>query len=99
MEVHSEKDLEHAVESRALVIGINNRNLRTLRVDLSNAERLLAKAPRQGITCVVESGIKLPSELPHLMELGAHAVLIGETFMRAEDPEKVVKEFTQACLK
>ena len=99
VEAHDERDLERAVEAKAPVIGINNRNLRTLRVDLSNAEKLLAKAPKKGFTFVVESGIKLPSELPHLKALGAHAVLIGETFMRADDPEKTVKEFAQACRK
>ena len=84
---------------RRLVIGINNRNLRTLRVDPLNAEKLLAKIPKKGVTLVVESGIKSSEELPRLKEQGAHAVLIGETFMRAEDPEKMVKEFTQACQK
>jgi indole-3-glycerol phosphate synthase len=99
VEVHDDRDLEEALAAQATIIGINNRNLRTLRVDLHNAERLLVKVPKKGITLVVESGIKSPSELPHLKALGAHAVLIGETFMRAEDPEKTVKEFAQACQK
>ena len=99
VEVHDENDLDQALQAQASVIGINNRNLRTLRVDTSNAERLLSKAPKQGITFVVESGIKSPSELPRLKLLGAHAVLIGESLMRAEDPEKLTKEFVQACRK
>jgi indole-3-glycerol phosphate synthase len=99
VEVHNELEFELALQSGARVIGINNRDMRTLRVDCSNAERLLAKAPKSGVTYVVESGIKESSELPRLKRLGAHAVLIGETFMRAEDPEKVVKEFAQACRK
>jgi len=99
VEVHDETQLIHAVESGARVIGINNRDLRTLRVDCSNAARLLSKAPKRGVTLVIESGIKASSELPKLKELGAHAVLIGETFMRAEDPESIVKEFAQACRK
>jgi len=99
VEVHEERDLDQALEAGARVIGINNRNLRTLRVDLATAEKLLAKAPKKGVTLVVESGIKSSAELPHLKMLGAHAVLIGETFMRADDPEKIVKEFAQACQK
>jgi indole-3-glycerol phosphate synthase len=99
VEVHDEEELLHALQSGARVIGINNRDLRTLRVDCSNAAKLLAKAPKRGVTLVIESGIKASSELPKLKALGAHAVLIGETFMRAEDPEKIVKEFAQACRK
>jgi indole-3-glycerol phosphate synthase len=99
VEVHNEQDLHQALEAGAPVIGINNRDLRTLRVDPSTAEKLLLKAPIKDVTWVVESGIKSPAELPRLQQLGAHAVLIGETFMRAEDPEKTVKEFAQACQK
>ena len=64
-----------------------------------DAEKLLAKIPKHGFTLVVESGIKSSSELPLLKQLGAHAVLIGETFMRADDPEQLVKEFVLACQK
>jgi len=99
VEVHDEHDLEQALYAQASIIGINNRNLRTLRVDTSNAARLLARAPKEGITFVVESGIKSPAELPALKRIGAHAVLIGESLMRAEDPEKLTKEFVQACRK
>jgi indole-3-glycerol phosphate synthase len=99
VEVHDEAQLNHALQSGARLIGINNRDLRTLRVDCANAAKLLAKAPKRGVTLVVESGIKVSAELPKLKELGAHAVLIGETFMRAENPEALVKEFTQACRK
>jgi len=99
VEVHDERELDHALEAQAAVIGINNRDLRTLRVDPHNAEKLLKKVPKVKVTLVVESGIKTPEELPRLRDLGAHAVLIGETFMRAENPEKTVKEFAQACQK
>ena len=51
------------------------------------------------MTIVVESGIKEPSELPHLKDLGVHAVLIGETLMRAADPEDMVRRFVHACQK
>jgi indole-3-glycerol phosphate synthase len=99
VEIHDEKDLEAALAAKATLIGINNRNLRTLRVDRSCGEKLLARAPKKGVTLVVESGIASPAELPHLKALGAHAVLIGETLMRSDDPEKLVKEFVLACRK
>jgi len=97
VEVDDELELDLASKAGARIIGLNNRDMRTLRVDRSNAERLLAKAPKSGVTYVVESGIKASSELPRLQELGAHSVLIGETFMRADEPEQIVKEFSQAC--
>ena len=99
VEVHDERDLGEAAQAGASVIGINNRNLRTLRVDVTSAARLLGRISKTGITIVVESGIKDAAELPRLKALGAHAVLIGETFMRSADPETTVREFTQACQK
>jgi len=96
VEVHDEKDLEQAIESGATLIGVNNRNLRTLRVDLSTAKKLVPRIPRRGVTIVIESGIKEPSELPRFQQWGVHAVLIGETLMRHPDPEAVVRSFVQA---
>jgi indole-3-glycerol phosphate synthase len=99
VEVHTEEDLAHALQAKAPIIGINNRNLHTLRVDTTTAHKLLLKAPISSALWVVESGIRSPSELPRLLALGAHAVLIGETLMRAEDPTTLVKEFVHACQK
>jgi indole-3-glycerol phosphate synthase len=99
VEVHDERDLDQALNTAAPIVGLNNRNLHTLRVDVGNAERLLSKMPKHGMTIVVESGIKDPAEMPHLHDLGVHAALIGETLMRASDPEDMVRRFTQACQK
>lgn len=99
VEVHDEEDMQSALEAQAPILGINNRNLRTLKVDSHNAERLLAHVPAKGLTMVVESGVKEPSELPKWMALGAHAVLVGETLMRSSDPEQLVRRFVQACKK
>jgi indole-3-glycerol phosphate synthase len=99
VEVHDESGLARALEANVQLLGINNRDLRTLKVDTRKAADLLAKIPAKGITVVVESGMKDPAELPEWRDRGAHAVLIGETFMRSEDPEKTVKEFVQACRK
>ncbi len=99
VEVNSLQELEHAVASKAAIIGINNRNLHTLRVDTSTATKLLPKATGKGLTIVVESGIQSPAELRPLQDLGAHAVLVGEALMRSEHPEFLVREFVQACRK
>ncbi len=99
VEVHTEDEMSHAVQSGATIIGINNRNLHTLKVDTTTAVKLLQKAPKTGIVLVIESGIQNPSELPALRDLGAHTVLVGEALMRAADPEHLVKEFVHACQK
>ena len=96
VEVHDEKDLEQALHAGATVIGVNNRNLRTLRVDLSTAQKLVPLIPKHGITIIVESGIKDPSELSRFQQWGVQAVLIGETLMRNPDPEAAVRSFVQA---
>jgi indole-3-glycerol phosphate synthase len=97
VETHDEPDLEKALKAGATLLGINHRNLRTLQVDLSISQRLLRLVPRNGTTVVVESGIRNPGELQRFRELGAHAVLIGETLMRDPDPEKIVRSFVNAA--
>lgn len=99
VEVHSESDLEHAVASDAEIIGINNRDLHTLKVDVATAPKLLSKITKMNVIKVVESGISNATELPPLHDLGADAVLIGETLMRSDQPENLVKEFANACRK
>jgi indole-3-glycerol phosphate synthase len=96
VEIHDKKDLERAIYAGATLIGVNNRNLRTLRVDVATAEALVPQIPKQGVTIVIESGIKDPSELQRFQKWGAHAVLIGETLMRNPDPEQAVRSFVQA---
>lgn len=99
VEVHSEADLDHAIQAGALCIGINNRDLHTLRVDTATAPKLLSKITKMDVRKVVESGIRSSHELPLLRDHGAHAVLIGETLMRSDQPETLVKEFVNACQK
>lgn len=93
VEIHDEHELERALKSGAQIIGINNRNLRTLQVDLNVSERIIPRIPK-GKIIVAESGIKTSDDVRRLRELGAHAVLIGETFMRGkdEDIKQTVKE-------
>lgn len=93
VEVHDEEDLVRALESGAEVIGINNRNLDTGKVDVATTYALVTEVPT-GTTVVSESGISTRDELLELERVGVDAALIGESLMRAGDPEAVVREFS-----
>jgi indole-3-glycerol phosphate synthase len=95
VEVHDEKELEAALASGAEIIGVNNRNLVTFEVSSTVSEELAKKIPHK-IVSVSESGIKDLPGLEAASELGYHAVLIGEHFMRAEHPSAEVGRFTGA---
>lgn len=96
LEVHTENEFSSALESDADLIGINNRDLKTLEVDLRVTKRILEKVDPQGKVIVSESGIKTTADIRFLHECGAHAFLIGSTIMKANDVEKKVKEFATA---
>ena len=87
VEVHNSEELNRALNARAKIIGVNNRDLRTFQVSLNTSERLIAEAPRDKIM-VSESGLQSAESLVRLHELGFRAFLIGEVLMRAADPEK-----------
>jgi indole-3-glycerol phosphate synthase len=91
VEVHIEEELQHALDAGARIVGVNNRNLKTLEVDLETSFRLREKIPA---TClaVSESGIKTPADLRRLSETGFDAVLIGERFMTEPDPASALAE-------
>ncbi|MBI3622029.1 MAG: indole-3-glycerol phosphate synthase TrpC [Nitrospirae bacterium] len=89
-EVHSERELESVVEW-APIIGINNRDLTTFAVDLETTFRVIKHIPKNKVI-VSESGIGGRKDIERLAEAGVHAVLIGETFMRAENIGAKVKE-------
>lgn len=93
VEVHDEKELERALAIDAEVIGINNRNLDDMTVDVRTTTGLITDVPA-GKTVVAESGISERGTLEDLEEIGVDAVLIGEALMRAEDPEAKVRELT-----
>ena len=93
VEVHSERELDQALEIDADVIGINNRNLADLEVDLETTLELLAHVPA-GKTVVSESGYSTREQLDELDEVGVDAVLVGETLLRAEDVEAACRELT-----
>jgi indole-3-glycerol phosphate synthase len=93
VEVHDDEDLERALALDAEVIGINNRDLRDLAVDVSTTHELMTDVPA-GKTVVAESGYETRDQLEELERIGVDAVLIGETLMRADDPEQLVRELT-----
>jgi indole-3-glycerol phosphate synthase len=91
VEVHDEPELARAADAGARMIGVNNRNLRTLEVDVNAARRLAPVMPR-GVIAVAESGLKTSSDLKDLRTLGYSAFLIGERLMASEDPGAAVRE-------
>ena len=91
VEAQNEKEVERALDADAEIIGINNRNLRTLTVDMDNCLRLIKEIPK-GKIIVAESGLKTRDDVQQVHQAGAHAVLIGETFMRSADIGSKIKE-------
>ena len=88
-EVHDESELRRATEAGARLVGINNRNLRTLETDLAVSEHLLPKVPA-GVFAISESGMREASDVARLRASGAHGFLIGEALMRADDPRSLI---------
>jgi len=95
VEVHDESEIERAADSNTGIIGINNRNLDTLEVDLRQTERLMPLLP-EGVLVVSESGIHSRADIEHLRTLGVGAVLVGEHLMSAEDPGVALAELVGA---
>jgi indole-3-glycerol phosphate synthase len=93
VEVHDAEELDRALEAGAEVIGINNRNLDDMSVDLGTTLDLMPDVPA-GKTVVAESGISGREELEELDRRGVDAVLIGGALMSAPDPEAKVRELT-----
>ena len=91
IEIHNEKDLKKALSLKVPLIGINNRDLHTLKIDLKTTEKLFPLIPKDKIV-VVESGIKSNQDVLFLKILGVNAVLIGEAFMEAQDIKKKIEE-------
>jgi indole-3-glycerol phosphate synthase len=96
LETHSEDEFEYAIETNADLVGINNRDLRTLKVDLHITERILRKHESKGKVVVTESGVMTTVDLLFLRGCGAQAFLIGSSVMMAENIEQKVKEFVTA---
>jgi indole-3-glycerol phosphate synthase len=90
VEVHNEQELAALDLKQVKIIGINNRNLSDFTVDVTTTLRVASFIPK-GIIIVSESGISSRADIYHLAAHGIHAVLIGESLMRAESPGKALK--------
>ncbi|MCH2308675.1 MAG: indole-3-glycerol phosphate synthase TrpC [SAR202 cluster bacterium] len=90
VEVHSEDELEIALEAGAEIIGINNRNLETFIVDLQVTEKLASLIPENKVI-VSESGIRTRADIDYLAKHGVNAVLVGEALVSSEDPAMVLR--------
>jgi indole-3-glycerol phosphate synthase len=97
VEVHDEAELERALKTGARLIGVNNRNLKTFKVDLATTERLAAKLFAPPVThhpslLVAESGIHTRADVERLKQCGANAILVGESLMRGGDIKSKIRE-------
>ncbi|MDO4343367.1 MAG: indole-3-glycerol phosphate synthase TrpC [Eubacteriales bacterium] len=91
VEAHTEEEIERALASGARILGVNNRNLKNFEVDMAQSRKLREMVPKD-VCFVSESGVKTPDDIAILREIGADAVLIGETLMRARDKKAALDE-------
>lgn len=91
VEVHDEQELKVALELKSKLVGVNNRNLKTMEVSLENGKALSKLIPNDYIK-VCESGISSNAQVREMMAAGFHAFLVGESLMRQENIEKALKE-------
>jgi indole-3-glycerol phosphate synthase len=97
VEVHTEEELDRAIDAGATVLGINARNLATLEVDRAVFARLAPRVPR-GVVKVAESGVRGPHDLLAYAAAGADAVLVGESLVTGKDPRSAVADLVTAGL-
>ncbi|NLO80043.1 MAG: indole-3-glycerol phosphate synthase TrpC [Xanthomonadaceae bacterium] len=91
VEVHTEEELERALELRPPLLGINNRDLHTFHTDIRTTLRLKERVPADTLL-VTESGIHISEEVELMRANGVHAFLVGESMMRAPDPGAKLRE-------
>jgi indole-3-glycerol phosphate synthase len=96
LETHTADEFCFAVRTHADLVGINNRDLATLKVDLNVTKGILERNNAEGKIVVSESGINTAADLRFLRECGAYAFLIGSAVMLADNVEEKVKEFVSA---
>jgi indole-3-glycerol phosphate synthase len=97
VEAHDANELAIAIDAGARIIGVNNRNLRTLTVDVHASETLMAAIPAE-VIAVSESGLKSAADITRLKALGYRAFLIGERLMAAADPGTALAGLFDGCL-
>ena len=89
VEAHDEAEVNMAIDAGAKIIGVNNRNIKTFEVDISNSAQLKKLIP-EDVIFVSESGIRDRNDIEYLVKNGADAVLIGETLMKSRDIEEAL---------
>jgi len=92
LETHDENEVKRALKLGPKLIGINNRNLKTLEIDLGVSERLRKMIPPD-VTVVAESGVATASDITRLLNAGINGVLIGTALMKSSDPGQVLHSF------
>jgi indole-3-glycerol phosphate synthase len=90
-EVHDQEELKTALDAGCDLIGVNNRDLKTFKVDLENAFRLASSIPAN-VLSVAESGIRSGADIARLRGAGFGAFLIGESLMKAEKPGDALRK-------
>ena len=98
LETHNEDEFRRALSSDADLVGINNRDLGTLKVDLNVTRRILQKNPPEGKLVVSESGIHTAADVRFLRGCGAHAFLVGSAVMLSSNVEEKVRELVHSLL-
>lgn len=96
VEVHDREELARALAAGADIVGVNNRNLRTLQVDLDASHALIEAMP-PAVVAVAESGLRGAADLVALRQAGYHAFLVGEALMTRESPGAALREMLDAC--
>ncbi len=91
LELHATKELEKIIDNID-VIGVNNRNLETMQIDIATSRTMASRIPA-GFVKISESGIEDPAVVMELKQLGYHGFLIGSNFMKHPEPEKACAEF------
>ena len=95
VEAHAADEVDRALKTSASLIGINNRDLRTFETSLDTTLSLLKKVPSDRVL-VTESGIRTRDDVARMRDAGVHAFLVGEIFMRADDPGAELKRLFDA---
>jgi len=96
LEAHDRGEFLRALKADADLVGVNNRDLKTLRVNLETTRRVLSRLNSCGKIVVSESGIQTPEDVRFLRSCGAHAFLVGSALMKADNLEDKVRELVMA---
>ena len=97
VEVHDAEDVEMALRCGAELIGINNRDLKSLKIDIETTQNLLKYIPKN-IPSVSESGIETAADVRKVREWGARGILVGTSILRSSDPFQKIQELKQALV-